>query len=284
MISLDQITLDRAGDEARVILNVKYPPAIASQSISLIDQLYMHDSSTNYVNLLTIHYGVNTSTAALSGDNRMWAMQLTEEDFASLPEHLDTEQTDNSAATHTGTNSSWQSFLLLGVNHILSGYDHILFLLTLLIARQSLKQYAGLITSFTIAHSITLSLTVLGWIDLSSKIVEPAIALSICYVALDNIFRKQISRRWIITFIFGLIHGMGFADILKEMDIPKSELAVNLISFNVGIEIVQLGIVVILLPILHYLYRWKFAKKAVMGGSSVAFILGAIWLVERILY
>ena len=123
---------------------------------------------------------------------------------------------------HSDSTSGWFSFLKLGMNHILTGYDHLLFLLSLLIARQTFKQIATTITAFTIAHSITLTLTVLGMIDVPSSFVEPAIALSICYVALENIFRQKISYRWVITFVFGLIHGMGFADILKEMNIPKN--------------------------------------------------------------
>ncbi|MNN59260.1 hypothetical protein D3C81_1743640 [compost metagenome] len=157
-----------------------------------------------------------------------------------------------------------------------------LFLFSLLIARQTFKQYAAMITAFTIAHSITLTLTVLGIVNISPRIVEPAIALSICFVAVDNMLRNEVSYRWVLTFLFGLIHGMGFADILKEMNLPKSQLAVDLISFNLGIETVQVILIAILLPLLGLLHRWRFSRRAVLAGSFLAFLLGAVWLVQRL--
>lgn len=267
----------------KAILKASFPSVAASQSILLTDQLYKGTAS-NYVNLMTIYYGAQKSTAALSGNNRTWEMQMTDNDFASLqsgdelPQQQQPEETTLSSAM-----SGWLSFFKLGMNHILSGYDHLLFLFSLLIARQTFKQYAGTITAFTIAHSITLALTVTGVIHIPSYIVEPAIALSICYVALDNLIRKKVSYRWVLTFIFGLIHGMGFADILKEMNIPKSELAVDLISFNVGIETVQVIIVALVLPALALLYRWKHSRHVVVACSAAALMLGGLWLVERIL-
>lgn len=180
--------------------------------------------------------------------------------------------------------SEFVSFFRLGIGHILGGYDHLLFLFSLVIARQKFKQYASMITAFTIAHSITLSLTVLGIIHVPPQIVEPLIALSICFVAVDNIIRKQVSYRWVITFFFGLIHGMGFADLLVEMHLPTSQLATALISFNLGIETVQLTIVSVLLPLLMLLHRWKFSKQFVYASSTVAFVLGAIWLTQRVFF
>ncbi|NBD24924.1 HupE/UreJ family protein [Paenibacillus glycinis] len=178
--------------------------------------------------------------------------------------------------------SGWYSFFDLGIHHILGGYDHLLFLFSLVIARQKFKQYATMITAFTIAHSITLSLTVLGIIDISPKFVEPMIALSICFVAIDNMIRKEVSHRWILTFLFGLVHGMGFADLLKGMNLPTSQLATALISFNLGIETVQITLVGVALPVLILMHRWKYSKYAVYATSSLAFVLGAIWLGQRV--
>ncbi|NOU98731.1 HupE/UreJ family protein [Paenibacillus planticolens] len=180
--------------------------------------------------------------------------------------------------------SGWYSFFNLGMEHILGGYDHLLFLFSLIIASQKFKQYASMITAFTIAHSITLTLTVLGIIHVPAWFVEPMIALSICFVAVDNVVRKQVNYRWVITFLFGLIHGMGFADLLVEMNLPKAQLATALISFNLGIETVQITIVGVLFPLLLLLHRWKFSKHAVYAGSIVAFVLGAIWLGERVFF
>jgi hydrogenase/urease accessory protein HupE len=270
----------------RAILKVSFPAVAASQSIQLTDQLYLNDTASNYVNLMTIYYGAQKSTAALSGNNRTWTLQMTENDFAGLQsgDALPQQQQPEEAASSSSTTDGWVSFFVLGMNHILSGYDHLLFLFSLLIARQTFKQYAGTITAFTIAHSITLALTVTGVIHISSRIVEPAIALSICYVALDNLIRKKVSYRWVLTFFFGLIHGMGFADILAEMNIPKSELAVDLISFNVGIETVQVIIVAVMLPALALLYRWKHSRHVAVACSAAALILGGLWLVERVFF
>ena len=266
------------------VLKASFPAVAASQQIQLTDRLYTNDRATNYVNLLSIYNGTQRSTAALAGSNRTWSLQMTENDFAGLLPGDDSsphQQQPEDEASSSSTDG-WLSFFLLGMNHILSGYDHLLFLFSLLIARQTFKQYAGTITAFTIAHCITLALTVTGVIHVSPRIVEPAIALSICYVALDNLLRKKVSYRWVLTFVFGLIHGMGFADILAEMNIPKSELAVDLISFNVGIETVQVIIVALMLPLLALLYRWKHASRAAVACSVAALMLGGLWLVERV--
>ncbi|WP_066065355.1 HupE/UreJ family protein [Neobacillus soli] len=253
------------------------------------DGFYFHDTGTNYVNLISASYLGETSEAALQGKDRTWTMLVTEVqqeqpsgEGQTVQPNSEQKPTVPSQPVKTKASSSWFSFLKLGMNHILTGYDHLLFLLALLIARQKFKQIAATITAFTIAHSITLTLTVLGIINIPSGFVEPAIALSICYVALENIFRQKVSYRWAITFVFGLIHGMGFADILKEMSLPKSSLAIDLASFNIGIELVQLAIVVLLLPLLSFIYRSKYSRKIITSVSIIAFLLGAIWLIERI--
>lgn len=289
---VNSLVLDRQGDATKAILKVSFPPVASAQPISLTDQLYLNDAATNYVDLVAIHYGKQKSTSALSGKNRVWAMQMTDSEYAGLQQD---KQLQSAAGTTSsgeeGTaedseemSSGWLSFFKLGINHILSGYDHLLFLFSLLIARQTFRQHAAMITAFTLAHSITLTLTVLGWIDVSARFVEPAIAFSICYVAIDNVLRERINYRWLLTFLFGLIHGMGFADILKEMDIPRTELAVDLISFNVGIEVVQVTLVAILLPLLTLVHRWKYSKRAIFAGSTAAFAMGGIWLVQRLFF
>ncbi|QHW31499.1 HupE/UreJ family protein [Paenibacillus rhizovicinus] len=267
----------------KAVLKASFPAVAASQQIQLSDQLYLNDKASNYVNLLTVYNGTQRSTAALAGSNRTWSLNMTADDFAGLqPGDASPQQQLPDETTSSSATDGWLSFFLLGMNHILSGYDHLLFLFSLLVARQTFKQYAATITAFTIAHCITLALTVTGVIHVSSLFVEPAIALSICYVALDNLIRKKVSYRWVLTFVFGLIHGMGFADILTEMNIPKSNLAVDLISFNVGIETVQVVIVALVLPALALLYRWKHSRQVAVACSAAALMLGGLWLVERV--
>ena len=281
-------------------VTMDFPAFSPGDTLNFNDGFYYNDTATNYINLITASYMGEKSEGVLEAKNRTWTMLITEvqqeqgDESSSVASGSSVDDTASSNdANDNGTNgksgqvetssSSWFSFLKLGMHHILFGYDHLLFLLSLLIARQSFKQTAATVTAFTVAHSITLTLTVLGIINVPGSIVEPAIALSICYVALENIFRKKISYRWVLTFIFGLIHGMGFADILKEMNLSKSSLAIDLASFNIGIEIIQLAIVALLLPVLYWIYRSKYSKQVIVGVSGLAFVLGGIWLIERMI-
>ncbi|MBP2001359.1 hydrogenase/urease accessory protein HupE [Paenibacillus shirakamiensis] len=293
------IKLENKADKEVITWDITYPAFQSGQTIAITDGLYAEPSSSTYVNLITARYQDQVSDTVLQGKNRTWTMLLTEEQ---QQQQLNTPAGTNgnagsgtTNASHSGSSTSESgastidssdgfSFFKLGMNHILTGYDHLLFLFALLLRKQSFKQYASIITAFTIAHSITLSLAVLGWISVPSRIVESVIALSICYVALENIFRKNIRYRWAITFMFGLIHGIGFSDILRAMNLPKGHLAVDLISFNLGIEFIQISIVLILLPILALLQKKNFFKPAVIYGSWIITTLGAFWLVERLFF
>ena len=174
------------------------------------------------------------------------------------------------------------SFLQLGIKHILTGYDHILFLVALLVIGLSTREAIKIITSFTVAHSITLLLAAMQLITLNSKFVESVIALSICYVALENLLAKQVNYRWLVTFCFGLIHGFGFAGVLQEYITGKSDLVLSVVSFNVGVEVGQMIIFLIMLPILHLMRKKLAARKITVVASISIFILGFIWLVERV--
>ncbi|NHW37034.1 HupE/UreJ family protein [Paenibacillus aceris] len=302
---LTDLKLGKKGDKEVLTWELTYPAFAPGQTISINDGLYAGPSDSAYVNLLTSRHGNQVSETVLQGKNRTWTTLLAEEQqqqqqqqqpapstsagTAQVDQPL--QQTQQAQTSNQGTvssadpaTSSWFSFFKLGINHILTGYDHMLFLLALLLRKQSFKQYASIITAFTLAHSITLTLAVLGFISLPSRIVESVIALSICYVALENMFRKELRNRWIVTFLFGLIHGIGFSDILREMNLPKSHLAVDLISFNVGIECIQLCLVLVLLPILIFLQKKSFFRSTINIGSLVITALGGIWLVERMFF
>ncbi|MEK5396087.1 HupE/UreJ family protein [Paenibacillus sp. FSL K6-2859] len=277
---LQDLFLDKKGDKEVLTWNFTYPAFEPGQTIAINDGLYSQATSSPYVNLITAHNGNQTSETVMQGKDRTWSMLLTEDQ----QEQQLSSSTNSSSSGSSGSSSDWFSFFKLGMNHILTGYDHLLFLFALLLRKQTLKQYAAIITAFTLAHSITLTLAVLGWISLPSRVVESVIALSICYVALENIFRKKIRFRALITFLFGLIHGIGFADILQEMNLPKAHLAVDLVSFNVGIEFIQLCIVIILLPVLIFLQKRNFYKPVIAYGSWLITALGAFWLVERLFF
>jgi hydrogenase/urease accessory protein HupE len=181
---------------------------------------------------------------------------------------------------------SFFTFLSLGVEHILTGYDHLLFLFALLVVCRDLRSIATVITCFTVAHSITLGLAALDIVKLSPRVVEPMIAASIAYVGIENLFRGDSPKwRWLITFSFGLVHGLGFADALKEFGIGSGQFGIvlPLVGFNLGVEIGQLSVAAIVLPILRQLRRRPvFMSRLVQVCSALVALAGAYWTVERI--
>ena len=185
-----------------------------------------------------------------------------------------------------------------GVRHILTGYDHVLFLLCLLFPSvmrrtpdgwrpvehlsQAVWPVVGIVSAFTVAHSLTLGLAALKVVSLPSALIEPAIALTIILAALDNVWPVFPVRRVIVTFLFGLIHGFGFAGVLAELNLPTARFAWALLQFNVGLEIGQLLIVVAVTAVLFLMRRRRRYPGWVIGGGSVAALLvGVLWLVER---
>jgi hypothetical protein len=186
-----------------------------------------------------------------------------------------------------------------GVWHIWIGFDHILFLLALLLpavlhrSKKHLEAVAGfrpalidvlkIVTAFTLAHSITLSLATLGVLTLPTRLVESAIAASVVLSALNNIFPLFEGRRWMVAFTFGLIHGFGFASVLADLGLPQDALLLALVGFNLGVEGGQLAIVSAFLPLAYYLRRTRFYRRAVLfAGSIMIMLLSSVWLVERV--
>lgn len=178
-------------------------------------------------------------------------------------------------------------FFLLGVEHIVTGYDHLLFLAALLLVCRTFREAAAVITFFTVAHSITLTLAALDIVRLPGRIVEPAIAASIVYVGLENIFGKhRFGWRAGITFAFGLVHGLGFAAALREVGLGTQGvgLAMPLLKFSVGLESGQLCIAALLLRVLFTLKkRPGFDARWVPAGSILVSVIGGYWLVTRLL-
>ena len=193
--------------------------------------------------------------------------------------------------------SGW-GFLREGIRHILTGYDHVLFLLCLLLPSvmrrtpdgwrpverlsQAVLPVVGIVSAFTVAHSITLGLAATKMVSLSPAFIEPAIAVTIILAALDNVWPIFPVRRVIVTFFFGLIHGFGFAGVLAELNLPTAEFAWALLEFNVGLEIGQLLIVVSVTALLFVLrQRPHYRSWVIRGGSFAAIVVGVLWLVER---
>jgi len=174
-------------------------------------------------------------------------------------------------------------FLPLGIEHILLGFDHLAFLLALLIAGGKARETVKIITSFTVAHSITLGLATMDVVKVSPGVVEPLIAVSIIYVGLENIFRREIKRRWLLTFAFGLVHGFGFASALRELGVGAGVKAVTpLLSFNLGVEIGQIAIAALILPLIWKLRQQpRFVIRYVPACSILVALAGGYWLIER---
>jgi hydrogenase/urease accessory protein HupE len=192
----------------------------------------------------------------------------------------------NASVTPRETGSSFANFLVLGVKHILTGYDHLLFLLGLLVVARGVFSSLSIITSFTIAHSITLAVATFNLAQIPSRIVEPLIAASIVYVGVENLLRGDVLRaRRLVTFGFGLIHGFGFASVLREMGIGAGTggVALPLFSFNLGVELGQIVVAAAALPIIWKLRESPmFIARWAPACSAAVVLLGGFWFVERV--
>gem|GEM_PF-193662 len=173
------------------------------------------------------------------------------------------------------------AFITLGVEHIFLGYDHIMFLFALIVIGGRLLDLVKIVTAFTVAHSLTLILAALEILQLPPRLIESAIALSIAYVAAENFVIDQSNHRWILTFMFGLVHGFGFANVLRDLGLPTTGLVPSLLAFNVGVEIGQLCIVAVFFPITLWIAKKKFQRQVVFAFSSVILLFGLAWFVER---
>jgi hydrogenase/urease accessory protein HupE len=174
--------------------------------------------------------------------------------------------------------------LKLGVEHILTGADHLVFLLGLVLVGGTLRALLGVVTAFTLAHSITLALATLSVVAPSPGLVEPAIALSIAYVGVENLFVRDVSKRWRITFPFGLVHGFGFAGALRQIALPRGQVPLALISFNLGVETGQLAVLTLALPSLMVLTRrspW-FEDRGVKLVSALIAVGGGALFIARL--
>jgi hypothetical protein len=200
-----------------------------------------------------------------------------------------------------GRGSRWEQlvdYVREGIWHIWLGFDHILFLLSLLLPAVLLRQsgswrpadsfravfwdVAKIVTAFTVAHSITLTLAALNLVSLPSRWVESAIALSVVLVAVNNVFPVVSHGRWLAAFGFGLVHGFGFANALRDLGLPSGSLAISLFGFNVGVELGQLAVVAVFLPV-AFLLRGSLAYRRIVlaGGSALIAVIAGVWLVER---
>jgi hydrogenase/urease accessory protein HupE len=181
---------------------------------------------------------------------------------------------------------AWSSFVVLGVEHILTGFDHLCFLLALLLVASRFRDVLTVITTFTVAHSLTLAAAAFGAFNLSSAIVEPLIAASIVYIGLENLFlRRQPRHRLALVFGFGLVHGLGFASALAERlpGVTGFTVVPPLLGFNAGVELGQLAVAAFLVPMIRLARaRPAFSVRMQPACSLLIAMAGFVWLLQRV--
>ena len=205
----------------------------------------------------------------------------------------------NVTAAETSRLAQFGKYLVEGTFHIWIGFDHVLFLLSLLLPavlvhesrrwtgvnsfRAALTEVLWVVTAFTVAHSITLSIAALQIVELPSRLVESTIAASVALAAANNLWPVVERRRWLVAFGFGLIHGFGFASVLTELGLPRDALVLSLLGFNLGVEVGQLVIVACFLPAAYLLRNTSLYRKGVfVGGSVLTLLVALVWLAERV--
>lgn len=256
--------------------------------------LYAHATCDVEIEMLSIHYELFFDVDVQHRGLLKLVSNGVESSFAFSPEV--SRKSFDFEKSYTG--DSFFRFLSEGVWHIWIGFDHILFLLSLLLPAvlfQYQKKWQGIdsfpyalmevikiVTAFTIAHSLTLSLVMMGAISLPVMWVESVIAFSVIIAAANNLRPFVTKKRWILGFVFGLIHGFGFANVLSELELSNNTLFATLLGFNVGVELGQLAIVLVFMPIAYLLRNGWFYQNIVfkLGSVSIA-SLGFIWLIER---
>ncbi len=257
--SAPEFVPDRHGLRLRGRYDLTQSPAVVALSVLMFPYDPGHQTFVN------VYEGDSLTTQAILGKDR--------------------QQLEYFAGTRQGTFAVIRKFAASGVHHILIGPDHLLFLIGLLLLGGTLKQLVLVVSAFTAAHSVTLSLAALNILNPPAQVIEPAIALSIVYVGADNLTVKggRDMRAW-IAFAFGLIHGFGFANVLREMDLPSRALGWSLFSFNVGVEIGQLLVVLTVASALAAVRARSEAagRKLAFIGSLIVMAAGAFWFIERV--
>lgn len=220
-------------------------------------------------------FGHRELLTVLDAEGRLLADRMLDAQADELAIDLDRAQQDRGTAVQ---------FFALGIRHILGGYDHLLFLGALLLRVRRWQEVVKTVTAFTVAHSVTLALAVLGFVRAPGGIVEPLIAASIVFVGLENLLRGQVDSRWKVTFAFGLVHGFGFAGALQELGVGTHsiDVAAPLASFNVGVEIGQVAVAMLLWPVIRWLNA-QAARRVLLAPACSLLVVaaGAYWLIQR---
>ncbi|MDF2650522.1 MAG: hypothetical protein K0Q73_6327 [Paenibacillus sp.] len=263
-----EIALTERGNHRMLRMGLDYPFNTPITDFRLEYHVFFDGFDPGHQNIAALTNGSLTKEVVFDQKNRA---------FVGMAE-WSSDIADHPATSRWGT---WWLYTKLGIEHILSGYDHLLFLLGLLLAGGTARELLKLLTAFTVGHSLTLALSVLGILTVTAEIVEPLIALSIVYVAAEVIWKPRVRWRWLVVFLFGLVHGFGFAELLGGK--LGAGFALPLFSFNLGVELGQLLVMLLILPALWMLRKNQRFYRVTMGISGLIAAFGMYWFVERII-
>ncbi|MCI3922724.1 HupE/UreJ family protein [Paenibacillus sp. TRM 82003] len=239
----------------------------------------------NHRSFATIRIGESTVTQVINPNNNILQIQGSTADGTSSGASITGSSHDSASSAAAGWVQTFGAFTFMGMEHIWSGIDHLLFVFGLMLSARHAGRWTlvKLLTAFTIGHSVTLVLASLKLASASPVIVEPLIALSIVYVAVENIRKKEkVNLSWQVPALFGLIHGFGFAGLLEEAVSGAENVALPLFSFNLGVELGQFAVVLAVLPLLWLLRQWTARPAWVYVSSGTIGAFGCFWFVERV--
>jgi hydrogenase/urease accessory protein HupE len=267
--SISDISIQQRSSTPYLYMRLDYELPSDAKSYS-IDYGFFYDNDPNHQNYVTIRKGGSSKDIIFTRDNH------------EITNRLDNQEADNRTTVEVPNwiVTMWD-YVVVGIEHILGGFDHLLFILALVLVQQKKWNYLKVLTAFTAGHSLTIALAALEIVKLSAAFVEPVIALSIAYVAVENIWLKEVKWRWIVALLFGLIHGFGFAQVLQGA--LGDRFLLTLFSFNLGVELGQIAVLVVLLPLLLWAGRYKGYKYMNYGVSGLITLIALYWFVTRII-
>ncbi|WP_394823148.1 HupE/UreJ family protein [Pendulispora albinea] len=249
-------------------------PLVAPRALEIELPILSRPLWSGHRHVLRVTAGATSVQRILTATNRSASMTLPQV-------HANANAAPSAGSSSLGP--ALRDALRLGVEHILTGWDHLLFLAAVILGTRGWKSLVAAVSAFTVAHSITLAIAALGVFCPSPRWIEPIIAASIAFVAFENAFRAQPAHRWRITFLFGLVHGFGFAGALQDLALDRARLVPTLLGFNLGVEAGQLGVVLLALPIVARLRRHPtFEARWIRGVSLAMGIVGTVLCAIRI--
>jgi len=236
--------------------------------------IFYNDIDVNHQNFATIHIGDKVIEKIFTKEKNIFQGNTELDKGKTAGGKVATSKSQNKVL-------GFWDYVSMGMKHIWSGIDHLLFIFGLLLAKGTYRDYVKTITAFTVGHCLTLALAATETLIIPSSIIEPLIALSIVYIAVENIWASSFKWRWLVALFFGLIHGFGFAELL----IGKlgNHLIFPLFSFNLGVEIGQIVVLIILFPFIWSLRKLKWQTKIVYSLSAIISVIGLYWFMERVL-